>query len=52
MVDPFAPLELEEVCKSKDKTTIYCEHMWHAVMGEEEIEGIAWKTGEWLKERI
>ena len=35
MVDPFAPLELEEVCKTKDKTTVYCEYMWHAVMGEE-----------------
>lgn len=32
IVDPFGPLELEEKCKSKDKTTIYCEHMWHDVM--------------------
>ena len=49
MVDPFAPLDLEEECQTKDKTTIYCDKMWHAVMAEEEIEGIAWKTGEWLK---
>ena len=35
MVDPFAPLDLEDDCKTQDKTTIYCEKMWHAVMGEE-----------------
>ena len=44
MVDPFAPLDLEESCQSPDKTTIYCENMWHSVLAEEEIEGIAWKT--------
>jgi alpha-beta hydrolase superfamily lysophospholipase len=35
LVDPFAPLDLEDECQVKDKTTLYCENMWHAVMGEE-----------------
>lgn len=35
MVDPFAPLDLEEICQSKDKTTVYCEDMWHSVFAEE-----------------
>lgn len=52
MVDPFAALDLEEESPSTDKTTVYCEKMWHSVFGEEEIEGIAWQTGEWLNQRI
>lgn len=31
LVDPFAPLDLEEASPSRDKTTLYCEEMWHAV---------------------
>jgi acylglycerol lipase len=34
IVDVFGPLDLEEKCKSKDKTTIYCENMWHDAMNE------------------
>jgi acylglycerol lipase len=31
MIDPFAPLDLEETSPGKDKTTLYCEGMWHAL---------------------
>lgn len=31
LVDPFAPLDLERACKSKDKTTIYMKDMWHSI---------------------
>lgn len=31
LVDPFAPLDLENECKTADKTTIYCRDMWHSV---------------------
>ena len=31
MIDPFAPLDLEELSPGKDKTTLYCEGMWHAL---------------------
>lgn len=51
-IDVFASLDLEEASPSKDKTTVYCENMWHAAFYEEEICGIAWQTAQWLKARI
>lgn len=34
LVDPFAPLDLEKACKTKDKTTIYMKDMWHSIFNE------------------
>lgn len=31
LVDPFAPLDLERACRSKDKTTVYMKDMWHSI---------------------
>lgn len=32
LVDTFAGLDLEEISPSPDKTTIFIETMWHAVL--------------------
>jgi hypothetical protein len=34
-----------------DKRVIYCEGMWHVVVEEEEIDGVAWHCSQWLQER-
>ena len=52
LVDSFAGLDLEEVSPSPDKTTIFCETMWHAVYQEEEVEGVAAIAADWLKKRL
>lgn len=37
LIDPFAAVDFEKQCGSKDKTVIYCKDMWHSIFGEEEF---------------
>ena len=52
MVDPFAGIDFEKTCVSKDGTVIYCKDMWHAVFGEDELPEIVKILEKWLKERV
>jgi alpha-beta hydrolase superfamily lysophospholipase len=52
LVDPFAPLDLEKACKTKDKTTVYMKDMWHSIFYEEKIEHVVDISIIWLKKRL
>jgi alpha-beta hydrolase superfamily lysophospholipase len=52
LVDPFAPLDLERACRTKDKTTIYMKDMWHSIYMEEGIKHVVDLALEWLQQRI
>lgn len=52
LVDPFAPLDLERSCKSKDKTTVYMKDMWHSIYMEEGIKHVVDLALDWLRQRI
>lgn len=52
LIDPFAPLDLQKNCKTKDKTTIYIKDMWHSIFYEKEYEDIVEMSAEWLKTRL
>jgi alpha-beta hydrolase superfamily lysophospholipase len=52
LVDPFAALDLERACKSKDKTTVYMKDMWHSLYMEPGIKDVVELAIDWLRKRL